>query len=142
MEDQPSFTVESPAPGRCNSVAKNGTIGWAVKLLLKAFPLFLAIRMIGVFFPLGNSRVSGADRDWEVDIANEFGVAVDGQCLPRSLCRFAQCRRYGIADVELVLGVFTPTDEMHAWVEIAGKPLLECPDFLSHYQTCVRYHGC
>lgn len=61
-----------------------------------------------------------------------------GQCLFTALERHTWLRWYGIPSV-LCIGVFVPTEEMHAWVEVAGKPLLESPDVLVHYRTALRF---
>lgn len=130
-----------PTPPRCAASAAGGMIATSVRLLLAMLPLMAAIHCLAVLFPRRRRAVGLSDATRADLIARQFGVASDGQCLPRTLCRFAACRRLGQADLVIVLGVFTPTDEMHAWLEIDGVPLLECPDFLGHYQASVRYHA-
>ena len=74
------------------------------------------------------------------ELAAAFGRRSQQNCLFISLCRYAYLRRLNMA-AAVVLGVHVPTQKMHAWVQLDGHPLLECPDVLGHYQSCVLYDG-
>jgi hypothetical protein len=74
------------------------------------------------------------------ELAAAFGRRSKQDCLFISLCRYAYLRRLNMA-AAVVLGVHVPTQKMHAWVQLDGHPLLECPDVLGHYQSCVLYDG-
>ena len=70
--------------------------------------------------------------------AAAFGRRSKQDCLLVSLCRHAYLRRQGIAS-KILLGAQVPTEKMHAWVQVGDNPVLECPDVLVHYQSCVAY---
>jgi hypothetical protein len=72
------------------------------------------------------------------ELVAAFGRRSQQNCLFISLCRYAYLRRLNVS-AAIVLGVHVPTQKMHAWVQIGGHPLLECPDVLGHYQSCVLY---
>lgn len=67
-----------------------------------------------------------------------FGTRSGGNCLPMSISRFWFLRSIG-QDARVHIGVFVPTDTMHAWVQIAGRAVLESADELVHYQSSVVY---
>jgi len=72
------------------------------------------------------------------ELVAAFGRRSQQNCLFISFCRYAFLRRLNVS-AAIVLGVHVPTQKMHAWVQIDGHPLLECPDVLGHYQSCVLY---
>ncbi len=60
------------------------------------------------------------------------------QCLPRTLLRFFLFR-LGRFPVEANIGVWLPTEMMHAWVSLGGIPLGEEREEVMHYQACLRF---
>lgn len=104
---------------------------------LRLFPLATAIALMQLLFPMKRSakvQVNEAIRQTAV----AFGRRSNQDCLVVSLCRHVYLRRLGIPS-KILLGAHVPTEKMHAWVQIADQPILECPDVLVHYQSCVAY---
>lgn len=64
----------------------------------------------------------------------------DGTCLERSLLVFRHLGQAG-ADPELVIGFVHEGDGIigHAWVEVAGKPVLEIGDPATKYTSLLRF---
>jgi len=59
------------------------------------------------------------------------------QCLPRAMLRFWMLAPLQ-PSIEFNLGVWVPTQLMHAWVSVEGVPLGEEREEVMHYRTCVR----
>lgn len=70
-----------------------------------------------------------------------FGRRSKQDCLEMSLKRYALLRYIGHKP-NINVGVFIPTEEMHAWVSIDNLPILECPDVLMHYTQALIYSPC
>lgn len=60
------------------------------------------------------------------------------ECLPRSLYRLGWFRALGRYPT-LVIGVHTPTDRLHAWLELDGKVIGEDYDEMLCYRGGIRY---
>jgi hypothetical protein len=113
-------------------------IQWTAKSILSIIPLGIAV---GVISCLEKPKNTNVDFDDALSfVANAFGSRSDGNCLQVAVCRYWLLRKLGWT-TELHLGVLFPTENMHAWVAYNGQPLLECPDFISHYQSAVVYYG-
>jgi hypothetical protein len=111
---------------------------WIIESLLSIVPLGL---VVGIISCLNSVKGSNVDfNDALSFVAHAFGSRSDGNCLQVAVCRYWLLRKLGWR-TELHLGVLFPTENMHAWVVYNGQPLLECPDFISHYQSAVAYHG-
>jgi len=59
------------------------------------------------------------------------------QCLPRALLRFWMLLPHR-PRIEFNLGVWVPTQLMHAWVSLDSVPFGEEREELMHYRPCVR----
>jgi len=59
------------------------------------------------------------------------------QCLPRAMLRFWMLAPTQ-SSLEFNLGVWIPTQLMHAWVSVEGIPVGEEREELMHYRPCVR----
>lgn len=106
-------------------------------LCLRLLPLSAAIALARIAFPQALPAPIGIDEAVR-QTAAAFGRRSKQDCLLISLCRHAYLRRLGIAS-KILLGAQVPTEKMHAWVQIGDHPVLECPDVLVHYQSCVVY---
>lgn len=72
------------------------------------------------------------------NIGHVLGENTKGDCLVDSMTRFS----YLIdAAPKLSLGIFYPTNLMHAWVELDNCLLHENEDFIGHYQKSVEYRS-
>ncbi len=67
-----------------------------------------------------------------------FNSGSAGNCLPESLSRFSYLISAG-SKPRLMVGVFPPTDTMHAWVELNDQVLGESEDTMVHYQTALAF---
>lgn len=109
-----------------------------VRWLLKIFPLGVAVRVLGIVYRPGPRRdIAPADLCLKL-LAASFGRRSSDDCLEMALCRYALMRRHGHRCV-VSIGLLVPSDEMHAWIEYRGHPLLECEDVLVHYQACLQF---
>lgn len=74
--------------------------------------------------------------------ANELNArwpyARGGECLPRALYRYRSGRLHGL-NVALQLGVFPPTDRMHAWVSLDGVVIGEEPDEMLCFRPVLSF---
>lgn len=73
-------------------------------------------------------------------VAHAFGSRSRKDCLPVSLCRYLLLKKLNIP-AAVHVGVFVPTEKMHAWIEVDGQPWLESEDVLMHYQSCLKFIG-
>lgn len=108
-----------------------------VNFWLQHLPLSHAISLMRRMFPPARSS-SICMLDAVNLSAVAFGLRSSQDCLPISICRHIFFRRIGIHS-KIMLGAHIPTEKMHAWVQIGLNPILECPDVIVHYQTCVAY---
>lgn len=108
-----------------------------VNLSLRIFPLSMAIAIIDMLFPCSSTNEVDVEHAIKLT-ANAFGRRSRQDCLPVSLCRFAYLRHLKMRP-KIMLGTHVPTEKMHAWIQVGDRPVLECPDVLVHYQTCVSY---
>lgn len=106
-------------------------------LCLRWLPLRCAVAMMRVLWRPGRPGKIALSAALE-STAAAFGRRSRQDCLPVSLCRHVYLRRLGIAS-SIILGAQVPTEKMHAWVQVGEHPVLECPDVLVHYQSCVAY---
>lgn len=121
---------DAPAPGAAS-------IRRVAALCLRLLPLSAAIALVRVVFPPAPGAPIGIDEAVRRTAA-AFGRRSKQDCLLISLCRHVYLRRLGLAS-KILLGAQVPTEKMHAWVQIGDHPVLECPDVLVHYQSCVAY---
>lgn len=61
-----------------------------------------------------------------------------GQCLPRALLRWYYLINAGY-EPALTLGIWQPTDFMHAWITLDGHAYGELADEVMHYKPCTRF---
>ena len=67
-----------------------------------------------------------------------YSAARTQRCLPRTLLRFFLFR-LGRYPIEASIGLWVPTEMMHAWVSLGGVPLGEEREEVMHYQACLRF---
>lgn len=107
--------------------------------VLRFLPLSSAIGTMSFVFRPNNKREVNINKALELTSA-AFGHRSNQNCLFISLCRYAFLRRLNVHGT-IMLGTHVPTQKMHAWVQIGEHPILECPDVLVHYQSCVAYYA-
>jgi hypothetical protein len=93
-----------------------------------------------VWLSLGYRRTAPTQDSFDsvaVALEDILGLNNNGTCVVDSLVRCHLLN--GTPGLTLNLGVFVPTDLMHAWVEIDGIAIHECPDILAHYRKAVEY---
>ncbi len=107
-----------------------------------AIPIVWVIAMATI-----DSRRRAAGEEW-IRIADSgraaavsaalFGRRSHDDCLPLSIARYWFLRSVG-QRAFLHVGVFVPTDTLHAWVQLGAVPILESADELVHYQSCLVF---
>lgn len=119
----------APAAGRIRS---------RVRWLLRMFPLAVALRVLDRLFAPAPSCNAEPGAICIKRLAASFGRRSRDDCLEMALCRYALMRLDGHHCV-INIGLLVPSDEMHAWIEYRGHPILECEDVLVHYQACLQF---
>lgn len=110
----------------------------ATKYALLIFPVSFIVRFFETIFSiLGAPLHKFTQLELQI-VSIAFGRRSKDNCLQIAICRYALLRLLGIKST-ICIGVLVPTEEMHAWVEVSGHPILECSDVLVHYQTCLKY---
>lgn len=109
-----------------------------VRWLLKMFPLAVAFRMLNLIFPPAANSDIDPGAPCLKRLSASFGRRSQDDCLEMALCRYALMRLDGHRCV-INIGLLAPSDEMHAWIEYRGHPVLECEDVLVHYQACLQF---
>jgi hypothetical protein len=108
--------------------------------LLRYLPLLWVIRLADWLpAPRGIKPPPQEITDLTVSVAKVaqlFGHRTRELCLLKAIERRTYLRWLGISS-QIRIGLFVPTEEMHAWVEIDQKPILESPDFLVHYRVAI-----
>lgn len=141
MSEELSPDIENildPEPHACDKSeqAAAALLSRAVVLLLKYLPLLWAIRLADCLpAPPGLQRCSEKALVTG-KLAQLFGRRTHDQCLRMAMERRTYLRWMGM-QCQIRIGVFIPTEEMHAWVEINNQPLFESPDFLVHYRVAL-----
>lgn len=80
---------------------------------------------------------SGMDRTQVFQLVGWLeGGRVRDECLPRAMLRWYYLINAGY-DPALVLGIWVPTHNMHAWVMLDHKPAGELSDEVMHYQPAT-----
>lgn len=111
-----------------------------VRYSLMFLPLGLVVRIINTITQMCTDSPNRLTRRKLELVSTAFGRRSRDDCLHIAICRYALLRLHGI-NSSICIGVLVPTDEMHAWVEIDGHPILECSDVLVHYQACLKLSG-
>lgn len=107
-------------------------------IALKLLPLSIAFSLVKLICTLFLSRYKATINEALILTSQAFGRRSKQDCLVVSLCRHILLSQLKV-ESKIVLGAHVPTRKMHAWVQIGDHPILECPDVLVHYQTCVIY---
>lgn len=111
-----------------------------VKYSLMLLPLGFVVRIVEIFTSMHIDRKHKFTRTELELVSSAFGRRSKDDCLQMAICRYALLRLLGVEST-VCIGVLVPTEEMHAWVEVDGHPILECSDVLVHYQTCLKFSG-
>jgi len=109
-----------------------------VRWLLKMFPLAVAFCLLNLIFSSASNHDMAPKALCLKRLAASFGRRSQDDCLEMALCRYALMRLDGHRCV-INIGLLAPSDEMHAWIEYRGHPILECEDVLVHYQACLQF---
>lgn len=73
------------------------------------------------------------------EIISDYGrESTDGTCMPRAASLYFQLSRRGQRP-RIFIGVFTPTNQMHAWTAVGQEVILENEDYLQHFQVIYSY---
>ena len=130
--------IVDPEPVAChdNEHAAAARLGRVVILLLKWLPLLWVIKLADLLPPPQRLKKNGDMLLAVGKMAQLFGRRTQGLCLLKAIERRTYLRWLGI-ESQMRIGIFIPTEEMHAWIEINHQPLLESPDFLAHYRVAL-----
>ena len=138
--------ILDPEPVECSSTEQRAAtyLTRSLNILFRYLPLLWVIRLADWLPAPRDLRAtipnsSPTANDYALclaKVAQLFGRRTKDLCLLKSIERRTYLRWLGIAS-QLRIGVFVPTEEMHAWIEIAQQPVLESPDFLVHYRVAI-----
>jgi hypothetical protein len=116
------------------------TLGWMcmLPLLKRLMPLPRLVRLMSL--PPRRRRAEAAEVQRTVHLVDRICRVRGGNCLERSLILYRCLTRAG-AKPRLVAGIGKSSDEFvgHAWVTVAGEPLLDSPRALEPYARLLAF---